>query len=135
MRREREFVDTEVRDAFGVWLQRWPWSHFYTVTFRWARQPHTAESTITEVTNVLRGPLGLRNFFLGTELHLNRTVHVHGLLDIRGRHSAFVVADIFDESLRRWGRSEVSPVQSREAVATYVSKYVTKRLTAWWLQA
>jgi len=128
-------MEEEVRDAFGTWLQEWEWTHFYTVTYRWPRQPHLAENCIQQVTKVLRDTCGVRRFFLGTELHLSRTLHLHGLLYLPGKHAAFLGAHIFRESLRRWGRSEVLPVRNGEAVTNYVSKYVTKELTAWWLQA
>jgi len=129
------FMEKEVRDAFGTFLQRWRWSHFLTVTFAAPRLPHHAESTVREVEKYLSGPAGVGRFFIGTELHLNRTLHLHGLLHLRGRYSAFHASLIFRECRDRWGRSSVSVVQSREAVTDYVAKYVSKELTAWWLQA
>lgn len=127
-------MNAEVRDAFADWLNGWEWSYFYTVTFRWPRQPHHSDSTINEIKRVLLARCGVRRFFLGTELHINRTLHVHGLLGLQGRYSGAVASHVFRESYERWGRSEVLPVRAREAATLYVSKYVSKELTAWWLQ-
>lgn len=127
-------METEVRDAFKTFLQRWQWSHFLTVTFATPRQPHHAESTVREVEEYLKGPGGVGRFFIGTELHLNRTLHLHGLLHLRGRYSAHHASELFRECCHRWGRSSVSVVQASEAVTNYVAKYVSKELTAWWLQ-
>ena len=128
-------MESEVRDAFAEWLRSWEWSHFYTVTYRWPRKPHLADGLINQTTKVLRDTCGVRRFFLGTELHVSRTLHLHGLLAIPSGYSRHVAAHVWSESFQRWGRSSVLPVQSHEAVTDYVSKYVTKELTAWWLQA
>jgi len=120
----------EVRNAFGNWLATFKWTYFLTITFRFPRQPHTAQSTIREVgKTVRRSHSGY--LFLGSELHVNRTLHLHGLLEARGGPARFSRWQLWADLYERFGRSEVRDVQSREAVSLYVSKYVTKGLTEW----
>jgi len=120
----------EVRDAFGDWLSTFPWDYFITVTFRFPRQPHTAISTVRQVARVIRRS-NTGRLFLGTELHINRTLHLHGLLEARGGPTRFSRWQLWADLYERFGRSEVREVQSREAVSLYVSKYVVKGLTEW----
>jgi hypothetical protein len=59
---------------------------------------------------------------------------VHGLLQLPARDPAAKreqSSDLWRELFDRFGRSEVSPVQANEAVATYVSKYCVKDLNSW----
>jgi len=123
-------VESEVRDAFGEWLQTFNWEYFITITFREPRLPHHALSTVREAGKLIRRHAsGL--LFLGTELHDSRTLHMHGLLETGGRPNEFLASVLWRQLFERFGRSQVRPVQSREAVSNYVSKYVTKRLTEW----
>ena len=120
----------EVRDAFGEWLGTFAWDYFITVTFSSPRHPHHALSTLQGVGKVIRRH-SAGGLFLGSELHINRTLHVHGLLQTVGRANAFVEYALWSSLFNAFGRSEVRPVLSREAVSNYVSKYVTKELTEW----
>ena len=120
----------EVRDAFGNWLSTFDWDYFITVTFREARHPHHALSTVRQVGKVIRRHSDGR-LFLGTELHINRTLHVHGLLSPVKRPNDFLQYALWNSLFTAFGRTEVRRVQSREAVSNYVSKYVTKGLTEW----
>lgn len=59
---------------------------------------------------------------------------MHGLLqlpsrdpDVRRVLGTNLWRDLYD----RFGRSQVSPVQSQEAVSIYVTKYSVKDLTEW----
>jgi len=122
------------KEAWGEYLDRYRWDYFITVTFRFPRQPHHADSTIREVGKVIEEHTNGR-YFLGTELHVNRTLHVHGLLQAphgADDPTARMVADtIWRVFLRRFGRSQVRRVQLNEAVSAYVSKYVVKGFTSW----
>ena len=120
----------EVRDAFGDWLGTFPWTYFLTVTFREPRQPNHALSTVRQVGKVVRRH-SRGGLFLGTELHVSRTLHVHGLLDAPRGANLFLRYALWRSLFDAFGRSEVREVQSREAVSNYVSKYVTKGLTEW----
>ena len=120
----------EVRDAFGAWLGLFPWTYFLTITFRSPRQPHHALSTIRECGRVVRRHSKGR-LFLGTELHISRTLHVHGLLNAPYGANDFLEYALWQSLYTSFGRSEVRTVRSREAVSVYVSKYVTKELTEW----
>jgi len=120
----------EVRDAFGDFLSTFNWDYFITVTFRVPRQPHHALGTVREVGKVIRRS-NTGRLFLGTELHVNRTLHLHGLLEAHGRPNGFLKRQLWADLFDRFGRSQVLDVQSREAVSSYVSKYVVKGLTEW----
>ena len=120
----------EVRNAFGDWLSHFGWTYFLTITFRYPRQPHNALSTVRQVGKVVRRHSNGR-LFLGTELHISRTLHVHGLLQANRQSNAFLEYALWSSLFSAFGRSEVRQVQSREAVSNYVSKYVTKGLTEW----
>lgn len=121
------------RTALPEWLQTFDWTLFITITFADPRPPHNAITTLGGISRVIRRySRGL--LFLGTELHISRFMHVHGLLVARGWTDINVLRDVlWREFFERYGRSDVSEVQSREAVADYVSKYVTKDLGEWTL--
>ena len=109
------------------------WDAFVTVTFREPRLPHHADSTLDQVRRVIKRHTH-RHVFLGGELHINRTLHVHGLLQLPSRDPALkrhLGSDLWRELFERFGRSQVSPVQSNEAVSIYVSKYCVKDLNSW----
>lgn len=120
----------EVRDAFGAWLSLFPWTYFLTITFRDPRQPHHAISTLQQCESVVRRHSKGR-LFLGSELHISRTLHVHGLLDTPHRPTDILEYALWQSLFTSFGRSEVRQVQSREAVSIYVSKYVTKDDGEW----
>ena len=89
--------------------------------------PHNAISTLNGIEKVLRAAGAVRGF-IGTELHSSRMLHVHGI-------TAHRTADDIQRRLlwrtlfRRYGRSQVVGIESREDVARYVTKYCTKALT------
>jgi len=133
----REYPVNEVQDGFSEFLQRWRWDYFLTVSFRTPRQPFHALSTLQQVARVIKKRSNGR-FFIGTELHLNRTLHVHGLYqspttpDGPTWVSGTVMAQyLWQDFFGLFGRSQVRKVRSREAVSSYCSKYVTKELTEW----
>jgi len=109
------------------------WDAFVTVTYREPRQPHHADSSLNEIAKLIRRHTH-RHVFLGGELHVNRSLHVHGLLQLPNKGAAYQRVDarnLWKELYERFGRSQVSPVQSNEAVSTYVSKYCVKDLKSW----
>lgn len=122
------------RTALPEWLQTFNWDLFITITFATPRPPHNAITTLGGIARVIRRYSG-GLLFLGTELHVNRTMHVHGLLECHLWSNKHVLSGLlWREFFNRYGRSDVSEVQSREAVTDYVSKYVTKALTEWLLE-
>jgi len=124
--------DREVREEWARWLSTYPWTHFITVTFREPRTLHSAESTINQLHKRIRRLCPRGRLFLGTELHLSRALHVHGLLDAFYWADGAALAHILWKDLYTdFGRTTVSPVQSSEAVSNYVSKYVTKEFTSY----
>ena len=117
-----------LRNAYSDWLQSFRWDYFLTVTFADARQPHHALTTVRSVGKVLRRH-EVNRWFLGTELHLSRNLHVHGLLQAPEWANPAWRDDLNRTLYKRYGRTSMPRVRSREAVSTYVTKYVTKALT------
>jgi len=127
-------VDAEVKEAWESFLRRIPWTHFLTVTFRTPRPPNHGASTLREVGRALASECEAP-FFLGTELHANGSLHVHGLLkgpDDAAPATHRLLANLLWERLRReFGRSQVRRVRDVEAATSYCVKYVVKELTEW----
>ena len=135
LRNDYKYVQSEVQDGWSTYLKRWTWNYFVTVTFKEPRLPHKADRTLRAIAGVIKQRSD-GNLFIGTELHLNRTLHVHGLFSPKGstddiqKHTAHLVwRDLYD----KFGRSQGRPVRYSEAVSHYVSKYVTKELTEWYM--
>jgi len=126
--------NAELSTAWSDWIGSYRWDYFLTVTFREPRAPHHALSTVRQVGKVIRRATS-GHYFLGTELHLNRTLHVHGLLQSHYGPTFSGLGNVTDQIWRefneQFGRSEVRRVQKNEAVSAYVSKYVTKGFTEW----
>lgn len=103
------------------------------MTYREPRMPHHSDASLNAIAKVIRRHTH-RHFFLGGELHINRSLHVHGLLQLPARDPAIKRlqgSDLWRDLFERFGRSEVSPVQANEAVSIYVSKYCVKDLNSW----
>ncbi len=129
----RYALETSLKEGWSEFLDRYVWDAFVTVTYRDARLPHHADSSLNEIAKVLRRHTH-RHFFLGGELHVNRSLHVHGLLQLSAADPAAKRVqgrDLWRELFERFGRSQVSPVQANEAVSIYVSKYCVKDLNSW----
>jgi len=126
-----------LKQAWIGFLGRYNWTWFLTITFRGPRHPQHAQSTLLEIEKVIRRSTKGR-LFLGTELHINRTLHVHGLLELRGHEmgrdgwgldkAAFLNNQIFRDLLEEFGRSQVRRPQDAPSVEKYVTKYCLKAL-------
>ena len=123
-------MNDELRDAWSGWLQKFRWDYFLTITFRTPRQANHALSSINQAGKIIRRHTRGR-FFLGTELHISRALHMHGLLQSPGEPTKSVADALWRDFYKTFGRSQVHKVQSNESVARYVTKYVTKELTEW----
>lgn len=82
--------------------------------------------------------MGANALFLGTELHQNRSLHLHGLYrGVRDNHipsnTIYSSFELWDRLFKVFGRSSVSAVTSQEKVARYCTKYVTKALTEYYI--
>lgn len=122
----------ELRDAWGAWLTEQSWDAFITVTFRQPRAGHHAISTLNSIQKTVESTDHMTKGFLGTEEHLSRALHVHGL--IKWQPLDFVTLDLLRRILwrllfKKYGRSEVVEPRSMGGVGSYVSKYVVKELT------
>jgi len=123
------YPQKELRDEWSSWLTQTcaNWDNFLTITFRSARMPHHALSTLNGIEKVLRNAGAVRGF-LGTELHSSRMLHVHGITAHReaGDDQRYY---LWQTLFRRYGRSQVVAIRSTGDVAEYVTKYCTKALT------
>lgn len=126
------------REALREWLPSLGWDVFFTITFKNPREPHHALSTLNQVAKGIRQSWNPRRLFIGTELHYNRTLHLHGIWGNYGKErrplSRETRADIWEHFFELYGRSEVRNIQSVEAVTAYCTKYVTKALTEYLIQ-
>lgn len=128
-----------LRTTLSSWLQTltW-WTHFLTITFREARYPWHAESTLNQISKSILAVTSARHIFLGTELHASRALHVHGLVAApkgwrAGDPARLWGSDLWRRLFHDYGRSKVSPLQGGSAVFDYCTKYVTKALTSYYL--
>jgi len=126
--------EQELKDGWAAFLSRYRWDYFLTVTFKSPRLPNHAQSTLLQIGRVIESRTAGR-YFLGSELHVSRMLHVHGLLQaphITDTSATRAVANRLWRSFReQFGRSQVRPVRSVEAVRDYCTKYCTKELTEW----
>ena len=130
-----------LKDSLASWLQTFNWDYFITVTFRYPVPPyrgmHVLNDLYRALSRVIPSPLG--RLFLGTEQHVLKNLHVHGLWSSFWRTgpgaedppliSAVMIQEMWKICFKRFGRTAISPVKNKEAVAKYCTKYVTKRLT------
>ena len=130
----RPAAEEELREAWGEWLLTMPWDYFLTVTFREPLPPHRQEGVLHSLEATVKRvfkPVGL---FLGTEPHISRNVHIHGLV-----RSAALPAfqgverqDMWRYLFDKFGRSQVLPVRGTgKGAAYYVTKYCTKGNSAY----
>jgi len=126
--------DIELREAWAGFLGKLgPWDAFATITFREARMPWHALSTVNQARKLLTR-VGACNGFLGTELHKSRALHLHGVL--RWDPHMETVISLPSRAWRAcydsFGRTKIDgSLTSAEAVNMYVSKYVTKEMGEW----
>ena len=129
--------DEPTKAAWAAFLGRYEWEYFLTITFRLPREPHHAQSTLSQIGNIIERHSNGR-YFLGSELHHSRTLHVHGLFTPRKRTTApssgVTARALWGVFLEEFGRSQVRRVLTNEAVTRYCSKYCTKDLTEWKLR-
>lgn len=112
----------------GTFLQRYPWSHFHTLTFRQISSEEYARREwarwLRRVGEEARVPLF---WFYGIEHgeHFGR-LHLHALTGNTERLPREVLRDEW-----RAGFSRILEYDTRRGAAHYVAKYVTKELSEW----
>lgn len=121
-------IESPEREALAQWLKTLDWNYFVTVTFRREQHPRYPISSILAVQKTLSAfrPALL---FLGAEASPSRYWHVHGLL----AESRLITStsDIWRSLFERHGQSKVERIKSKERVAGYCSKYISKNLGDW----
>jgi len=127
----------QARQALSDYLSRQSWSYWFTATSaKKLRYPRQA------IGLVLDSISGSDKGFVGAERHYLGGWHAHGLLeyprnDISIHHSPetseIISAKRYLEiQLSRRGFCRVESIKNPEAVATYISKYITKDLNSDW---
>ena len=120
----------EYKATFTDWLAGLAsWDHFITITFKEPRLPHHAIATLNSIERFLHRDHLLLRLFLGTELHILRTLHVHGLVSVVTASNRVSRATMEADLTKRFGWSKVRPIWEIGGAAGYVTKYVTKELT------
>lgn len=114
---------------WAEWLSSQEWTWFLTITFREPCPPHRQESVINSAYSVIKSALEPARVFLGAELHLNQTIHLHGLY--HSRYPEGLVKRVEKRLLwavlfETFGRSKVETPRGNGAVSKYVSKYCVK---------
>lgn len=120
-------LDSPLQDAWVELLSRRKWDAFLTITFRTPRHPWHAISTLNGIQKSLE-KFGCRAGFLGTEQHVSRLLHVHGVVGQYINNSKAHTL-MFHMLKNKYGRSKVSPMTEVGGVLGYVTKYCTKGLT------
>ena len=123
---EEETRQTQLVEELREWLSSLGWTFFITVTFRQPREMHQSMSALNSVHKAL-SPWKPRLVFLGTEQHVSRLMHIHGLFSSGLIHPNTWI--MWQRLFERFGRSKVEWVRSQEDVTAYCTKYVTKKLT------
>lgn len=119
------------------WLSLREFSHFITVTYREPRNPSQFFVEAQRVENCLPGTMG----FLAGEEHKTGYLHLHGLIRPRGMYDSkdevagrWFSEEAWQRLYKRFGRSQVDPINSIGGVIGYCTKYCGKHLTDyWWL--
>ena len=122
----------QLKAAWGAWLTDQQWDAFITVTFRVPRMAAHAISTLNGVQKVIERSAPWEAGFLGTEEHLSRQLHVHGLLRAETERPPLSLRIMrtltWRALLSGFGRSQVQTPDSIGGVSAYVTKYVVKSL-------
>lgn len=120
MRRE-----SQVRQAWGEWLERFPWDHYVTLTFKDKSGPDLARRSFDRWIRRLEQEAKLPLlWFVGHENgRLLGRLHLHALVGNTREVSPAVM-----EKLWTPGWSRIMPYQPTLGAAYYVTKYVTKEM-------
>ncbi len=112
-----------LREAMAQWLERTPWTHFVTVTFR---LPRTSPSAVRAFRKLLAESPSLttsKAVFWGTEWHKDYpSTHVHALTvspSAKGKERSLQEASWCSLGLARF-----SPYDHKLGARYYVAKYV-----------
>jgi hypothetical protein len=124
----------ELAREWTVFLSRWPWDWFATMTFRGDPHPERAEKAwrlwCSKVNRALYGPRWHAKgrgvgWCRATELQQRGAIHFHALLvfpePVALRRFAFM-----DEWNALAGYARIEPPKRSDAVAAYCAKYVVK---------
>lgn len=121
-------------EELSEWIQTYSWRYFITVTNRRPRKDAISfmrdiNQTLTDrETELWSDPDGMHlpsRLFIACEPHRYQdNLHAHGLCN--GLDSLYSPRIMQKALQKRFGRSDVSLIRTRNDVATYCSKYVTK---------
>lgn len=127
MEPEQRLKAAQMNIEMGDWVHGLaPWQVISHLTFAWEASVWSAQRCYEKFMRTeLRGV----SYFYALEQNPGRDgFHVHALwVDCQNRCRR----DIWREWFHRYGRNRIEPVNSRDDVADYCAKYVTKE-GAWW---
>jgi len=125
----------EAAEAWPGFLTTFDWTYFLTVTFDTPLPAYRQETVVGGIYKTLGSVDVPAHLFLATEPHLSRSMHVHGLLELRPEEKGNPVAVklmalwYWRTLFRVYGRSQVVPVRKVGGVSGYCAKYLTKTLS------
>ena len=125
-----------LRLAWGDFVARWPWEWFVSLTFTDDTHPERALKLfrvwVSKLNRQLYGPRWHKKEPYGVlsvvavEFQKSGRVHLHALMAGVGDARRLSWMDRWWDLDRLAGSPRIYPVENREAVSTYVTKYVSK---------
>lgn len=126
-----EGLTLDAQIALAGFLQEYSWDYWFTAT---SKDKDRIKHPTVAIKRALGAVSGFDRSFVGAEPHRLGGWHTHGLISSSvdpGEKEGIRV--LLERRLSRYGYCQVSPVRNARAVASYVSKYITKDLAEWCL--
>ena len=111
----------------ATWLESLPWSHWFTLTFKYPPSPQAAMQCWGRYTIKGRSDPGFA-WFVAAENGRGGRAHLHGLGLFRHPGDAMFLNQFWRGA---YGFSQVRPFTDRRGAGAYVAKYVTKEDAIW----
>lgn len=116
----------KLQEQYSNWLAKETWDYFFTGTFRFEDiSPNGARRAAHRFFRGFTTKELVVLFIESGELY--GKVHLHGLLRFHSGQRP-TARTIWKHWFDRYGRARVEEIESREAVANYCCKYVTKQM-------
>lgn len=115
-----------MKNEYAEWLSTQDWHYFFTGTFREDYSPNSARRAGERFFSRATEPELAFLFIERGELY--GKVHLHGLLRYPTQRNRPTARTIWELWFERYGRAKVEIPKSRQKVAEYCSKYITKEM-------
>lgn len=125
-----------LRASWGQFVARWQWEWFVSLTFQYDTHPERALKLfrvwISKLNREIYGPRWHRKepygveYVVAVEYQKSGRVHLHALISRVGDTRRLTWMDFWLDLDDLAGFARIEPVNNQDAVANYVTKYVTK---------